>query len=259
MKQANKFLTSVLASLAIILMAYFRVAAADPSALYQEGNRLYEAEKYNEAIQSYLTAADAGFAAPELYFNLGNAFYKSGDYPSAILYYERALKLAPADPDVLYNLKMANLHTVDKIEPLPKVFYEKWAESFLYGKSLTGRTWTAIALLWAAVGLIGIYLFAGNVRLRKAAFIFGFILLISSTLTYIFAWNQSAHFNTQKEAVVFSESVYIKSSPDEKSSSLFMLHSGTKVQILDELKDWKKVRIANGNEGWIGSADVKGI
>lgn len=257
MAQVNKIIFAGL--LSFLLISPFQLYAADPAALFAEGNKLYEAEKYAEAVKVYQSAAEAGFTAPELFYNLGNACYKAGDYPSAILYFERGLKLAPADPDIIYNLKMANLHTVDKIEPLPKVFYEKWVDSFLYGKSLTSRSWTAILLLWMSVALAGIYLFAKSIRIRKIAFISGFIVLIFSVLTYFIAWEQYDHFNSQKEAVVFSESVYIKSSPDEKSSSLFMLHSGTKVQVLDELKGWKKVRIANGNEGWISSDDVKGI
>ena len=57
--------------------------------------------------------------------------------------------------------------------------------------------------------------------------------------------------NERKSAIIFSSGAYIKSSPDENSINLFMLHSGTRVDVLDELQNWKRIRIANGNEGWI--------
>jgi SH3-like domain-containing protein len=31
---------------------------------------------------------------------------------------------------------------------------------------------------------------------------------------------------------------------------VFMLHEGTKVDVLDQINDWKKIKIANGNVGW---------
>ena len=234
-------------------------SSSDPALLLEQGNKLYADEKYSEAVATYLKASDAGFAAPELFYNLGNAYYKSGDYPNAILFYERALKLAPADADIAYNLKIANLHTVDKIEPLPKVFYEKWIDSFLYGAPVDGRAWTSIVMLWVLVILVALYLFSSLVWVRKAAFSGAAVVLVITLFTLGVTWKQHSHFSSEKEAVVFSESVYIKSSPDDKSANLFMLHSGTKVQVLDELKDWKKIRIANGNEGWIGAADVRGF
>jgi SH3-like domain-containing protein len=52
-------------------------------------------------------------------------------------------------------------------------------------------------------------------------------------------------------------SSYVKSSPDEKGNDLFILHEGTKVEVLDELNDWKKIRIANGTVGWIKSGDIE--
>jgi SH3-like domain-containing protein len=37
----------------------------------------------------------------------------------------------------------------------------------------------------------------------------------------------------------------------------FLLHEGTKVEVLDELQDWQKIRIANGAEGWVKGAKIR--
>jgi SH3-like domain-containing protein len=61
------------------------------------------------------------------------------------------------------------------------------------------------------------------------------------------------------EAIVFSGSVSVKSSPIESGTGLFVIHAGTKVKITDELGDWLRIRIADGNEGWILSSDLERI
>jgi SH3-like domain-containing protein len=51
----------------------------------------------------------------------------------------------------------------------------------------------------------------------------------------------------------------VKSSPIESGTGLFVIHAGTKVKITDELGDWLRIRIADGNEGWILSSDLERI
>ena len=43
----------------------------------------------------------------------------------------------------------------------------------------------------------------------------------------------------------------IWSEPNQQAERLFVLHEGTKMQLLDSLEEWQKIRIANGSEGWI--------
>jgi SH3-like domain-containing protein len=38
-----------------------------------------------------------------------------------------------------------------------------------------------------------------------------------------------------------------------------MLHAGTRIEIMDSLKGWKKIRIANGNVGWVREDDIEVI
>ncbi len=54
-----------------------------------------------------------------------------------------------------------------------------------------------------------------------------------------------------------SSSVYVKSSPDEKGNDLFILHEGTKIDVLEPFEDWRKIRIANGTIGWLKAKDVE--
>jgi SH3-like domain-containing protein len=37
------------------------------------------------------------------------------------------------------------------------------------------------------------------------------------------------------------------------------LHNGTKVEIVEEQEGWKKIKIANGNTGWMANAALENI
>lgn len=42
-----------------------------------------------------------------------------------------------------------------------------------------------------------------------------------------------------------------KSSPNQNSTDLFILHEGTKVEISDRLNGWCEITIADGKKGWM--------
>lgn len=52
-------------------------------------------------------------------------------------------------------------------------------------------------------------------------------------------------------AIVFAATVTVKSAPQDNSNDLFVLHEGTKVEVTETLGEWKKIRIADGNVGWL--------
>lgn len=219
--------------------------------LFAAGNKAYMDEKFDKAIESYEQLVTRNKVSAEVYFNLGNAYYKTGNIASAVLNYERARRLKPADADIEYNLRMANLSTIDKIEPVPKVFYERWWNDFVNEGSVSERAMWTLIFMFLALGVFAVYLFSGKVVVRKITFFGMLTLLVCSLFTWYLTHLQHRHLNDHKAAVIFTESTYVKSSPDEKSSNLFMLHSGTRIEVLDALSGWKKIRIANGNEGWI--------
>ena len=56
---------------------------------------------------------------------------------------------------------------------------------------------------------------------------------------------------TQEQAIIMTPTVNVKSSPNEASVDLFVLHEGTKVDVLETESGWNKIRIANGSVGWL--------
>ena len=76
-------------------------------------------------------------------------------------------------------------------------------------------------------------------------------------MTVVFAFIQYNDFMADQPAIVFTSEVRIKSEPNKGSQPIFVLHEGTKVNVLDGLNEWKKIRIADGKTGWIPSESIK--
>ena len=63
---------------------------------------------------------------------------------------------------------------------------------------------------------------------------------------------------SKKDAIIMSGSVEVKSTPTQSGTNLFILHSGTKVLIIDDsMKEWKEIKLADGKIGWIPVSDME--
>ncbi len=241
---------------AMICFVFSNSDASAPLQQFENANKAYRSGDYPKATQLYEALISSGQHSSEIYFNNGNGYYKMQNFPSAILNYERAKRIDPLDEDLNYNLKIAYANTVDKIEPIPLLFYERWGNAFLLSFRPSTWSWIAIVFLWISLAFGIWYLFAQTISTKKSSFLTGSCTLILALL--IFALASCSHKKNygQKSAIVMDANTYIKSSPDIKSTNLFMLHGGTKIEVLDEASGWKKIRIANGNSGWVEGKSV---
>jgi len=66
-------------------------ALADPAARKNnEGNRLYEQKKFDDALKMYVDAQATRPGAPELHYNIGNVLFRKKEYDKAVEEYLRA-------------------------------------------------------------------------------------------------------------------------------------------------------------------------
>lgn len=227
--------------------------------LVDKANKAYADGLYAEAAELYRKVAASGNEAPELYYNLGNACFKMNDFPGAILWYERAKRLDPGNEDISFNLNVANDKIADKIEPVPEMFYRRWYFGLVNRLSADGWAWISVICFLAAFAAATLYLVAIRMFFRKAGFWSGTIFLLLFLFTLLFALSAGNQAQNVQEAVIFTPSVTVKSSPDDKSVDLFVLHEGTKVRIMDQIGEWYEIRIANGSVGWLQSTAMERI
>jgi tetratricopeptide (TPR) repeat protein len=231
----------------------------DNEALFKQGNTAYSKGQYQQAIKVYQQVVDGGYQSAVVYFNLGNAYYKQGDIPSALLYYEKAHKLAPGDEDINFNIHYANLKTTDKVEAAPEFFVTQWWHGLVLFFSVNTLSILSILAFVAGFLILILYLFSNSSAIKRASFYVG-VLMIFLGLTFIFMANrQINYFSGHHQAIIFSGSVIVKSTPDANAKPLFVVHEGTKVDVLQTNNSWIEVQLPNGAAGWITANDVKEI
>jgi hypothetical protein len=126
---------------------------------------------------------------------------------------------------------------------------------------MSGDGWAkiSIAAMVAALLLGLLYFVSGRLILRKIGFWGGTLVLFISLASVFLAWQTYRNLQKTKEAIIFTPTVTIKSSPDDNSVDLFVLHEGTKVQLIDNIGTWYEIRIVNGSVGWLPVNSVEKI
>jgi tetratricopeptide (TPR) repeat protein len=225
----------------------------------QTANNAYNEGLYDSAINVYHQVEEMNLESSALYYNMGNAYFKSNDIASAILYYEKAKKLDPNNEDIEYNLNIANSMIVDKIERVPELFLKKWWTYFY--NMFNADTWTALSLAswFILIFFIGLFILTRRRSIRKVAFYFGLLFLFTSIASFGLASQKYYYGKEHQEAIIFTPTITVKSSPTTSAVDLFVVHEGTKVRILDEVNEWVKIRIQDGSVGWMPMGSVREI
>ena len=211
----------------------------------------YQDKQYTLAFDLYQELIQEGFVSPALYYNMGNVCYRQHKLGLAILYYEKALKLAPRDREIQANLALAKSQQLDQIDPLPDFFLDRWQGAL---QSLfSSNAWSVIGAitLWVGVGGLILWILGRERKQRKWGFIVGVSLVILSILPFYLA-SSRAQFERNSGTAVLLEAEYgLRSAPEESSKVLVPLHEGVKLVILDRIGDWFKVKLEDGEQGWL--------
>ena len=224
-----------------------------------KGDSAYIKEDYAAAIQIYEALLKNGEAA-DVYYNLGNSYYKIGEIAKAVLNYERALLLQPGNGDIRANLEVARAKTIDKVEPVPEVFFVSWIKSLTNSMSVDAwATWGIVSFILLIIAFY-FFIFSKQIMLKKIGFISGIILLIVTVCSNLFASQQKEHLVNRSEAIVMNPSVTVRSTPSESGTSLFILHEGRKVSVKDNsMKEWKEIHLEDGKVGWVPASAIEVI
>jgi len=245
---------------AIITLIYsisiLSLQAQNKDSLWVKANDYFVKSNYEKAVDTYLSIDKLGFQSAELYYNLGNAYYKLNKIAFAILYYEKAYELAPHNDDIAYNLELANRNILDKIEKIPVFFITEWVRSFI--NLFSSDLWAKMSILTfvASVLLISMFLYSRRVGLKKLFFWLAIVFFLISILSFYCSYKQKQNILKNDSAIILNPSVTVKSSPDFSGTDLFVVHEGTKVWIVDELSDWKEIKLSDGSKGWLKTSDL---
>lgn len=222
-----------------------------PQVLFQKANKAYRDGQFSEAVKIYEQLLTEQWASADLYYNLGSSYLQLNRLGPAILYLERAFLQSPGDEDISHNLEVARSRLTDDISEIPPFFLSCWWQNASLAASAT--LWAILGLLLLVLGAAGLlrWMTAPSREQRKRGFLLGLPLLLLGFIPILLAFNRQQLEENSDFAILQAPEVALQAAPDEGSSVVFDLHEGTKVRILDAIGEWYKVRLPNGDQGWL--------
>ena len=245
-----------------IFVMTFSASLGQTEAIYQaqfdSANAAYARGEFSLAQSGYESLLEdrVHFASE---FNLGNAFFKQQKFGQAILHYERARQLTPNNEDLETNLTLANSQISDRIEALPTAGISNvWQGIVAPGRHLLWHR--LMVLFWTlGFGVLAARLMSQNFGNRRILGTVGTSLLAVGIAFMSLSWSALNRISNDKSAIVLANESPVRSQPGDAGMTLFMIHEGTKVAVIQQDARYTKIKLPNGNVGWIASNDMETI
>ncbi|MEY3323367.1 MAG: hypothetical protein RLZZ417_2950 [Bacteroidota bacterium] len=248
-----KYLKSVFIILFFhILSGYFLFAAKIPSKQeINQVNQLMSNEKLDEAIEIYLHWVKAGFKSKIIYYNLGLLYERKGNMGLAMFYLKKAEKLAPVDPYIKEGIVSLKEKIKDRfILPVENKSSFHWIiYPWQYWTIQKGGIFllTGIWIFFIYEMVYRFWAIPRNKYFYKQIqyaqlFAIAFFLIQSIRIYY---------FNQRNEAIIISSEVNVYQGADPLSPKIQTVHAGLPVLFEDRIGEWIKIKLDNGQIGWI--------
>ena len=242
----------------LALMAFPYLLSAQ-NELKQQADEAYRQADYQTAAKLYEEILGQGVVAHEVYYNLGCTYYRLNELGASIVNFERALRLKPNDKDTRENLDFCYSRTQDQIQQLPQSLITTWWHAL--ATSLATPTWYVVLLAMVLLLCVFVawFMLSKDISQRRGTLI-GSVATLALLLLTLGCTLQSRHdASNHDNAIVMQPQASVKASPDPSSNDKFSLHEGTRVTIEETIDQWYRIRLADGNNGWITQKQVERI
>ncbi len=240
----------------ILLSLSFSLQSNDE--IFESANSYYSNGDYTSAINLYLQIVDAGYESQSLYYNLGNSHYKLNNIADSNYYFEMAKKLSPNDSDINLNLSFAQNMRVDKIEKLPVSQLEGIRVKIINLFSVNSWRVLFLIFIWLLCISFFLYIYYSDPIKKKLFFNISIVLILISSLVYWISYEKEIE-SSKLYGIIYPKEIEVWSEPNKLSELKFLLHEGTKVELINQAQDWTNIRLENGTTGWLYTDFIKSI
>jgi hypothetical protein len=226
--------------------------------IFESANVAASRGDHGKAIASYGRLVQAGVHDPDVYFNLATSFAQSGDYPRAILNYERALVLRPNESKASENLRDAEKAleeqraelegeaTIQRSSSISDAAYGNVSEDVLAFILLITNLVFFAALAWISIGR------------RRHRWLYP-LLIVSGACLSIAALGLGTKAGLLRDGprvVALDDRLVLREGPDPRAQLRGEARGGDRGELVDRDRDFVKLRMVSGLEGWTAASAV---
>jgi len=227
------------------------ISAQDNNDLFIKANEYNASKDYQQAVNTYQQLLKTGIKSAEVEYNLANTYLNNNQVAEAILHYERAKILSPNDDDITQNLRIANERIENDIIQQPTFFLsDAWSG---LKRLASSNLWSFLFLLCLFAGIAGLILWQiGQDRTRrKQGFFAGTGSVLLAILFFLLAMGKARLETDSKTGIIMANKTELHTAAEANSPVIRELPEGLKVTLFDNINNWYKVKLANGEEGWL--------
>ena len=82
---------------------------------------------------------------------------------------------------------------------------------------------------------------------KDSFFVMGVLSILTLLISFILL-NKKTDLNSERFGIIYPQEINVKTEPNLRSENAFVLHEGTKVQIIESYKsNWLKIKLIDGN------------
>lgn len=238
-------------------LAYEAQRLFDEAAALETRDQVAARAGFSEAASIYRRIADSGVSNGDLMLNLGNSLMKSGEPSRAVAAYLDAERLLPGDARVQDALAHARAATSTRLGPATGAGALDRVASTWSAASLSARTWVAMAAwlaLWAAVAAGIVTGWRRGVPWRSAIVAAAVMAALPAATVGVDLLRTSL----DRPGVVIADAVVLRKGNGEGFAPAVAesLPSGAEFTMLEERPGWLRIRLPDGQSGWIRQGDA---
>ncbi len=234
------------------MMLLIILSLNDVVQLFNQGNRYYNENRYQEAINTYEQVLEI-CPQKDVYYNLGNAYFKTGKLGKAIIQYRKAYFLCPRDNDIVYNLNFLRGFRSDKNMIMPNPLVQLFSDIFHYFSMREAFVFAGIAFLATAM-LISLYIIFRNKVFIWTAFVTTIFFIYSVTCYALWVGDKKSNW-----AVVIIPELKAYSGPGIDYKEILEIHDGAELKTCEERNGYYLIQLPGGIGGWVTKEGVEKI